>query len=84
MFFTGALGVLVAVIVAGIVTTWRLMRRRDRDGAAQIRFRRQRVARSEDAALRDPDVRRDARDGARDRRGRRQEYYRVITREASG
>ncbi len=27
MFFTGALGVLVAVIIAGIVMTWRLMRR---------------------------------------------------------
>src|SRR5262249_59528636 len=27
MLFTGALGVLVAVIVAGIVMTWRLMRR---------------------------------------------------------
>ena len=37
----------------------------DRDGPAQIRFRRQRLSRSEDPALRDPDVRGDPRDGAR-------------------
>src|SRR4029453_15529032 len=42
---------------------------RDGDGAAQGRLRGQRLPRFEDAALRHPHVRRDARDGSRARRG---------------
>src|SRR5262249_55311016 len=80
MLFTGALGVLVAVIVAGIVTTWRLMRRETEMAPLKKDF----VAKVSHH-LKNPlsvipmfgetlEMRRVPREG------RRQESYRVITR----
>ena len=81
MFFTGALGVLVAVIVAGIVTTWRLMRRETEMARLKSDF----VANvSHDLKTPLSVIRMFGETlemGRVTDEGRRQEYYRVITRE---
>jgi signal transduction histidine kinase len=81
MFFTGALGVLVAVIVAGIVTTWRLMRRETEMARLKSDF----VANvSHDLKTPLSVIRMFGETlemGRVTEEGRRQEYYRVITRE---
>ena len=69
MLFTGAFGLLLVVIAAGAGRDVPARPARDGDGPAQVGLRRQRLARSQDPALADPHVRRDARDGPRDRRG---------------
>ena len=83
MLFTAALGVLVAVIVAGIVMTWRLMRRETEMARLKSDFVAN-VSHDLKPALRDPDVRGDLEMGRVTDEGRRQEYYRVITREGDG
>jgi signal transduction histidine kinase len=81
MLFTGALGVLVAVIVAGIVTTWRLMRRETEMARLKSDF----VANvSHDLKTPLSVIRMFGETlemGRVTDEGRRQEYYRVITRE---
>jgi len=81
MFFTGALGVLVAVIVAGIVMTWRLMRRETEMARLKSDF----VANvSHDLKTPLSVIRMFGETLEMGRvadEGRRQEYYRVITRE---
>ena len=81
MLFTGALGVLVGVIVAGIVTTWRLMRRETEMARLKSDF----VANvSHDLKTPLSVIRMFAETlemGRVTDEGRRQEYYRVITRE---
>jgi signal transduction histidine kinase len=81
MLFTGALGVLVAVIVAGIVATWRLMRRETEMARLKSDF----VANvSHDLKTPLSVIRMFGETlemGRVTDEGRRQEYYRVITRE---
>ena len=81
MFFTAALGVLVAVIVAGIVATWRLMRRETEMARLKSDF----VANvSHDLKTPLSVIRMFGETlemGRVTDEGRRQEYYRVITRE---
>lgn len=81
MLFTGALGVLVGVIVAGIVTTWRLMRRETEMARLKSDF----VANvSHDLKTPLSVIRMFGETlemGRVTDEGRRQEYYRVITRE---
>jgi signal transduction histidine kinase len=81
MLFTGALGVLVAVIVAGIVMTWRLMRRETEMARLKSDF----VANvSHDLKTPLSVIRMFGETlemGRVTDEGRRQEYYRVITRE---
>jgi signal transduction histidine kinase len=81
MLFTGALGVLVAVIVAGIVLTWRLMRRETEMARLKSDF----VANvSHDLKTPLSVIRMFGETlemGRVTDEGRRQEYYRVITRE---
>jgi signal transduction histidine kinase len=81
MLFTAALGVLVAVIVAGIVTTWRLMRRETEMARLKSDF----VANvSHDLKTPLSVIRMFGETlemGRVTDEGRRQEYYRVITRE---
>ena len=73
MLFTGAFGVLLVRHRGRHRAHLAPHPARDRDGAAQIGLRGQRVSRPEDAALGDPHVRRDAGDGpgAPTRRGGR-------------
>ena len=81
MLFTGALGVLVAVIVAGIVATWQLMRRETEMARLKSDF----VANvSHDLKTPLSVIRMFGETlemGRVTDEGRRQEYYRVITRE---
>jgi signal transduction histidine kinase len=81
MLFTGALGVLVAVIVAGIVATWRLIRRETEMARLKSDF----VANvSHDLKTPLSVIRMFGETlemGRVTDEGRRQEYYRVITRE---
>src|SRR5207249_6218397 len=81
MFFTGALGALVAVIVAGSVATWRLMRRETEMARLKSDF----VANvSHDLKTPLSVIRMFGETlemGRVTDEGRRQEYYRVITRE---
>ena len=81
MFFTGALGVLVVVIVAGSVATWRLMRRETEMARLKSDF----VANvSHDLKTPLSVIRMFGETlemGRVTDEGRRQEYYRVITRE---
>ena len=81
MFFTAALGVLVAVIVAGIVATWRLMRRETEMARLKSDF----VANvSHDLKTPLSVIRMFGETlemGRVTDEARRQEYYRVITRE---
>jgi signal transduction histidine kinase len=81
MLFTGALGVLVAVIVSGIVMTWRLMRRETEMARLKSDF----VANvSHDLKTPLSVIRMFGETlemGRVTDEGRRQEYYRVITRE---
>jgi signal transduction histidine kinase len=81
MFFTGALGMLVAVIVAGIVTAWRLMRRETEMARLKSDF----VANvSHDLKTPLSVIRMFGETlemGRVTDESRRQEYYRVITRE---